>query len=318
MIYLFPPPTGQIHAKAYISFRHQLLSLCTTVYSEEVLHGILGAVIPRPEWLRVPGVDLGDPLVDYSFVPPRRPIGAFPNTAVAQAAWKREEAIFMSYVAALQTIKAFLLTSVDPLFLRTIDPRNTAYLMAPSDLLALLDARYLAMNPSDIAQARSTLSMAYAPPQLIRVFIADQIETHELLANNHAVVNGVDQFQSLMHAVTKCGLFRDALSHYMNAHPTTMLQTFTSLADALIAASDNLIGEGLTLNTMALSAIQDQPHMALVSSTRENTFKLVGQQPANAKQRVGTFGIVTQHFCPRHGWCMKEHQGCGMDNKHKS
>jgi hypothetical protein len=279
------------------------------VYPEEFLHGVLGAVIPRPEWLRVPGVDLGDPLIDYSFVPPRRPVGAFPNTAVAQAAWKREEARFTSYATALQTIKAFILASVDPLFLRTIDPRNTAYLMAPSDLLALLDARYLAMNPSDIAQARATLSTVFSPPQLIRVFIADQVETHELLANNNAVVNGVDQFQSLLHAVSKCGLFRDALSHYMNAHPTTALQTFPSLADAVIAASDNLTSDGLSIQALALAATNSEPHMTH-SSTRENSFQLVGKQPSNPKQRTGTFGVVTQYLCPRHGWCMKEHEGC--------
>lgn len=310
MIYLFPPPAGQLHAKAYISFRHQLLSLSTTVYPEQLLHGLLGAIIPQAEWLQVPGVDLGDPLVDYSFVPPRRPVGAFPNTAVAQAAWKREEAIFTSFTTSMQTIKAFILASVDPMFLRTIDPRHTAYLMTPSDLLALLDARYLVMNPSDIAQARATLSMVFTPPQLIRVFIADHIETHELLASNQAVVNGVDQFQALLQAVTKCGLFRDAISHYMNAHPTTTLQTFTSLAEALIAASDNLINDGQPMHTMALAATHGEPQIVQVSSTRDNTFKLVGHQPSSSKQRIGTFGVVTQYFCAKHGWCMKQHDNC--------
>jgi hypothetical protein len=314
MTYLFPPPPGSLHAKAVSLLRQQILSLSTTVFPEEQHgYGVLGAILTLQEWMLLPNVDLGDPQVDYSFQPPPRP-PPFPNAAGAQAAWKRQEKLFVSYSAGLQTIKAFILDSVDPLLLRTIDPRNVAYLSSPAELLALLDARYLTMNPADIAQARLSLSIPYMPPQLIRVYISEQIELHNLLATNNAIVNGVDQFQALLVGVTKCGLFRDPIAHFMNGHPTSILQTFDSLSVALIAAADNL-SPSMTTKAMALSATED--NVALLVTQLDDKFQLSGKQPSDPKQRVGTYGIITQHFCDQHGWCNKLHTNCAAKSTKK-
>jgi hypothetical protein len=303
-IYLFPPLPGILHAKAYNMLRQQILALCTTVFPEANIYGALGAIIPQREWFLLAGVNLGDPLVDYSFVPPLRP-GPFPNATAAQAVWNREEKIYTSYCTALQLIKAFILASVDPMLLRTIDPRNVSFLMSAAELLALLDARYLIMNPADIAQARASLLVPYSSNMLLRVYIAEQVDTHLLLATNNALVNGVDQFQALLMGVSKCGLFRDCISHYMSTHTTTILQTFDSLSASLEAAADNMTCSPTT-NNMAM-VMQDDMALAIALSQEDDNFKMSGKQPADPLQRVG---LVTQHFCPRHGWCLKVHKGC--------
>jgi hypothetical protein len=51
----------------------------------------------------------------------------------------------------------------------------------------------------------------------------------------------------------------------------------------------------------------DDMAFAIALSHEDENFKLVGKQPADLLQRVG---IVTQHFCSKHGWCLKMHKGC--------
>jgi hypothetical protein len=305
-IYIFPPLPGVLHAKAFNMLRQQILALCTTVFPEESHgYGALGAILPQREWLLLRGIDLGDVNINYSFVPPQRP-GPFPNTATAQAVWKRDDKIFTSYTAGLHIIKAFILASVDPMLLRTIDPRNVSYLMSPGELLALLDSRYLVMNPSDIAQARASLMVPYTTSTLLRVYIAEHIDTHLLLEANNAIVNGVDQFQALLLGVSKCGLFRESISHYMTTHTTTILQTFDSLSASLVAAADNMTAPATTQH-MAMSVVTEDMSLALTLSEGDANFKLSGKQPSDPKQRIV---LITQHFCGIHGWCTKFHKGC--------
>ncbi len=61
-----------------------------------------------------------------------------------------------------------------------------------------------------------------------------------------------------------------------------------------------------TTQNMALSVMQDDMAFAIALSQENENFKLAGKQPADPLQRVG---IVTQHFCSKHGCCLKIHKG---------
>ena len=153
------------------------------------------------------------------------------------------------------------------------------------------------MSPLDLAAARASLATPYIQGTDMRTFIRSQRDLHLLLAENNSIVNNSDQFANLLSTVSVRGQFSKVLDNYLLNHSTLLLQTFQSLAIALINATDSL--SSVTIQRFANNAVQDGP------SRSADDAVLAGKQPTNKSQRVVT---ITQYYCPKHKWQNSVHK----------
>jgi hypothetical protein len=295
----------KLTAQAFPAFEAAVLALAAGHFPEEPHgYGATPAFITPEEWLALDGVDEGVEGENYEFVPPPPP-GQVPNTAAQQAIWTQANKLHLSYRAALQVVKNYIITNIDPLQIKVLDVNNQGWRLSAPQMMELLRTRFGRLSATDIDTARATLDVPYTSEKDMRIFIAEHRETHILLASNGFAVNEYDKFQALYLAISRSGAFPHVLSTFFTLHPTLVDQTFGSLSEVLITASDNLRSSTVRMHAL----------VALSSEKKDTTARYHGPQPADPNQRVV---IQTQFLCPRHGWCNSLHTCTEAAPKKKS